>query len=349
MTNALINRPKEGGEWDVLRDTLCVHAMVDGFLVPVRPLGIFFLHSLINEPCPRISTHRYLSLKSLFALVGLPRGAADSELVSLIGCRQASRGNEDEEQADRLLTKNVVSRAARMTTYVPANAPRVFTEEEAAQIPEIAFEEHYDSEEEDPQEQHEVLSNQRSLDSIFQRIASEIVRKIPSTKEKRSWRKITDEEAYELRWDALCDATRLNDIMLGWHQFADGGAWEVAVDRLFPDLKTYTEKTKNGKKYMQNVSQCSWFQDYKEILLDESLTKKEKNALTRYARKKLREEAEWLPMTRADRMWGTGGDAVLHGERIGEHVPAVVLNPTPKNKTAPNADIPGGRWPDNDV
>ncbi|EUC53956.1 hypothetical protein RSOL_022040, partial [Rhizoctonia solani AG-3 Rhs1AP] len=91
VTNALINHPKEGGEWEVLWDTLCVHAMVNGFLVPVQPLGIFFLQSLINDPCPQISTHQYLSLKSLSELVGLPHGGADSALVSLISCCKVSK------------------------------------------------------------------------------------------------------------------------------------------------------------------------------------------------------------------------------------------------------------------
>ncbi|CAE6420220.1 unnamed protein product [Rhizoctonia solani] len=333
MTNALINRPKEGSEWNVLRDTLCVHEQIDDVIVATRPLNAFFLHSVILDPCPRISTHRYLSIKSLKTLLALPRGSADSELVSLVAGNRGRKDNSEAVEADKSFTRVLVNKAARMITHIPDDAPKVFTEEEVAQIPGATTEHQYESEKEDPQQQHETLSNQRSLDSIFQRMGAEIVRKVPSTKEGRSWRKISDEEASRLQWDVLCDASQVGEVMVGWKQVVDKDRWNRVVDKLFPDVERYREKTMGGAHYLQNLAQCSWFQDYKDILEDRFLSIEEKNAITATARKKLREEAEWLPLGKADKMWGDGlKREPLHGVGIGPLVPSIVINPSPRNR-----------------
>ncbi|GAB1526324.1 hypothetical protein RhiTH_009491 [Rhizoctonia solani] len=359
MANALMSRPKEGGEWDVLRDTLSVHKVADGVLVPDRPLEIFYLHSLVWDPCPRVSTHRYLSLKSIMSLLGLARGAADSKLVGLLlGNRKRKsvaravepasneRDNNEVEVGETSFVRVIVSRAARMVTHIDSNAPTVFTAAEASEMPQAVVEHQYASEAEDPEQQHDSLSNFRSMESIFQRMAAEILRKVPSTAQGRSWRLISEAEAKKAQWSALCDSTQLPQLMVGWVQTADKIAWNTTIDRLFPTLEMWRAKTANGKNYMQNLSTCSWFRDYEEILKDTGLTEADKDAITERARKKLR-ETKWLPKGAGDRLWGSMSTKVIvHGRRIGDHPPAIILNPTPRGKPRPNVDIPGGRRAD---
>ncbi|KAF8748125.1 hypothetical protein RHS01_11033 [Rhizoctonia solani] len=305
MTNALINRPKEGSEWNVLRDTLCVHEQINNVIVATCPLNAFFLHS----------------------------GSADSKLVSLVAGNRGRKDNSKAVEANKSFTQVLVNKAARMITHIPDNAPKVFTEEEVAQIPGATTKHQYKSEKEDPQQQHETLSNQQSLDSIFQRMGAEIVRKVLSTKEGRSWRKILDKEASRLQWDVLCNASQVGEVMVGWKQVVNKDGWNRVVDKLFPNVEQYREKTMGGAHYLQNLAQCLWFQDYKDILEDRFLSIEEKNAITATARKKLREEAEWLPLGKANKMWGNGlKREPLHGVGIGPLVPSIVINPSPQNR-----------------
>ncbi|EUC67715.1 hypothetical protein RSOL_525870, partial [Rhizoctonia solani AG-3 Rhs1AP] len=93
MTNATINRPDVGKDFDVLADTLCVHRKINDTVCPVIDLDFFTLHSFKEDGYARVSSHRTVSDKVLAYLCGIKGAHWHGEYVSLV--RSNGRIEED--------------------------------------------------------------------------------------------------------------------------------------------------------------------------------------------------------------------------------------------------------------
>ncbi|EUC67564.1 hypothetical protein RSOL_558050, partial [Rhizoctonia solani AG-3 Rhs1AP] len=106
----------------------------------------------------------------------------------------------------------------------------------------------------------------------------------------------------------------------------------------------YKPGTKVQKpRFLQGLAQCHFFKEWSVLVenVDKSMTEKQLEELVRFARKKLDEKAQWLPVGKQDRLWADAGakNAKIHGTQInGKEPPVVVLNP----RFPRDPDVPGG-------
>ncbi|KAG8755502.1 hypothetical protein FRC11_005982 [Ceratobasidium sp. 423] len=354
MSNATMNRPQAGEEYNTLLEKLSVYVKRDNRVLAARPLNAVFLHSLKVNPYPRVSHLRMLDMFTLAKCLGVLANSPHGEVTRLI----TQRGQLPPARATTHLQTNVnnnrdalnqpnptvgleagaaindeellyvkVSRAPRMRTMLQDNDEETIAPEEATQIPIAPARVQYESEEEDMTE--ESGTNHAMLANIFRVFTAELIKKVPTIRGGPSWQKMDDTDAGTLRWADIKTGMTLPKVMVGWKQESDSGNWVESVDRLFPTLDEYDKKTQSNGKYLQGISQCSWFQDWIQILRDTSSVQ-DQESLVKFARNKLNREAAWLPKTASDRMWADRGSnrAPTFGTKLNnKNPPTFVFNP----------------------
>jgi hypothetical protein len=371
MTNALVNRPQSSSDFPVLADTCSVHAMIRGVLTAVVPLNAFQLHSLVIGACPRISSHRTLSIEVIAGLCGVKGGASHAEVLALIRRTDQARprgqqtlpvwgqaddadgaGPSDDGAGSRKRASGVgpVSRAKKLKLIVGDGAERAITQEEQHLIPEPAAVSGFASEEEDPERPGRSVTNVEIVNNIFTKMTGEILLKVPSIpKQGRSWRLASDNQCHQLRYSTLRNASELPGLLVGWRQVSDPNRWSKTVNKLFPTAEECIEAItyRNGeplRTFPQGLKQCSWFREWTALMVNEHtpVTRKQVRALWKFAHDKINREAQWLPLGKSDRLWSEagGGGAVVHGENVnGTGGMTVIFNPAFNLEL----DVPGGR------
>jgi hypothetical protein len=368
MANALINRPEAGSDFEVLADTLSVHEIQRGVLVAVRPLVAFFMHSLLHDQgCPRISAVRVLELTQISRLCGFAGDTIGSEVTALI---QRSRtrpreepplpiwGQEPNDGGRPAAAGECASNADGVGSMSRSKRNKLVMDEDEDGdafgpddvVPEPAAAPAFLEESEDPEEGPVSYTNRRVLNDIFQRMAGEMLLKVPSESQtKLSWRTGSDNQCHSLRYKDLCDSRTIPNFLRGFRQTTDAAIWDRSVKKIFPtpaELRTikYKPGTEQPKpRFLQGLAQCHFFQEWSALIenRDKNLTNKQLQDLVTLARRKLNEKAQWLPVGKPDRLWADVGakNGKVHGTQInGRDPPVVVLNP----RFPRVADIPGG-------
>jgi hypothetical protein len=373
LTNALLNRPQATADFKILADTCSVHGKLREVLVAVQGLNFFTLHSIFADECPRLSTHRALEMRVIGRLCGIQGEGSGSEVQALVQRRTRSQRKEQEalpvwgqegveggEQRSSnagskrglggLGVVGPVSRAKRIKAVISADAEPALADDEAG-IPESTAVIDYRSGAEDPAGPSVGLSTRGILNGILNKMPSEIMSKVPGlTNPGGSWRLASDHDCSKLLYPVLRDAKALPRLLVCWRQISTANAWRKTVERLFHTAKAFAQMRTlpNGEAkgtFLQGAAQCSWFQDWTSLLLNENrrLTPKQVEETVEFMRNKIHNEVEWLPLGQADRLWGSKGAparAVIHGENLhGKQGVVIVLNP----RFCKNANIPGGR------
>ncbi|KAG8704603.1 hypothetical protein FRC11_009752 [Ceratobasidium sp. 423] len=367
MANALVNRPEQGSDFTALADTLSVHEIKRGVLTAVRPLVAFFLHSLYHqEQCPRISMVRVLELPQISRLCHIAGDPTGTEAVALI---KRSKIRQREPALPQWGKVPGTDDAAPLAPSTASNAPGVgpvsrskhnklamgYDEQDVVfgdndDIPEPPVPAAFAEEADDPEVAPQAPTNRTMLNDIFHRMAGEMLLKIPEDKQtKESWRAGDDNKCHEMRFKDLCDSRTVDRMLRGYRMTTNASTWERSVKKILPSGEELRKiKYKAGtnipkKTFIQGLAQCHFFQEWSTLVenRDGSLTDKQLEDLVKVARKKLNEQAQWLPVGKSDRLWADAGanGAKLHGIKVnGKEPQVVVLNP----KFPRDTDVPGG-------
>lgn len=327
MTNALVNRPDEGGTWDEIRDASSVHGVSQGKLVPVWPLQAHFLHSLRFSPDqqPRLSSQRTVSIKTLLYICSSKKPhLTESELCALM----AKSGPADDFEPDTV--DEQPSRAHLAFPIAASNKQRIVNvrsrerQEDLFEdvLPEPKRVRRYDSEDEDYEERTQPTPRSEQLTNILTDLPVQIFEKCPKQKGGRSW-SLLDSNSPLITHSLFNSLETLecafpSRIMWGY----DSTKWTKVVDVILP---TTTE----SKKAYQGFH-C--LDARKEFLgLQRTLLPEERMKLVQEARKFVHEHWVWLPYGVSKlHLWATGmGNTGKSLGSVGALAggPWIVLNP----------------------
>jgi hypothetical protein len=311
MANALVNRPDEGGNWDEVRDSGCVHIERNQQVVPYRPLVIYNLHSIYYAvKVPRISSHRTISKATLCYLCAPGDPFTESELLDRI------RGPPPSKAIGKSTTWNAGDEVVLPTVqFAPSNNRqrkvniRLETEGPdvlSAVIPDDRnHEDVCTSEEEDPEEQERPMSISQQISNILHNYAVQIFNKAPNNKQRKiSWCTLDSVQKAELTPDIFRDKSRLPDIFISYTLYAyDPSKWTRTVSCYFPTPEEYLELQQKGRK-IQGLAQLGVWQEWGNVLRAKS--KADGTKLATAARSYVNTNWQWLPAVAKNHLWATG-------------------------------------------
>ncbi|KAG8762376.1 hypothetical protein FRC12_009065 [Ceratobasidium sp. 428] len=159
-------------------------------------------------------------------------------------------------------------------------------------------------------------------------------------------RAISKGQCDKLTFEDLKNPRRLPALFTCWRQISGGEEWRKAVAKLLPSQEEF-QKLRTGadgkpkRTYMQGLAQLEFYQTWNNLMKDEQRSKADRKAILEFARKRLEEEAGWLPVGASDWLWaGSGGGKakILGTPKNKNKGTVIVINPA----LNPNTDIPGG-------
>ncbi|KAG8739124.1 hypothetical protein FRC10_006122 [Ceratobasidium sp. 414] len=343
MANALVNRPDEGSHWDEVHDSGSVHRMVDGQLVPHRPLGAFYLHSLYLKPNrpPRISSQRTVSIDTILYLFrSADKSLTEMDIYNLIAevkppGRETSEQDPWGEQEGNLQTVPAV-RYSNKQRVVRVTAAEKAADQFAGAIREPEGDERYSSEDEDYEERERPTSRSQVLTDLIYNYPVQIFAKAPNRKVDKpvrkdetlvSWCSLNAKERSEVKFDVFCSVERLNDAFKSYVSFGyDADRWTTTVETLFPTL----QEARAGET--QGLHTLRVYKQFLELLT--TLPPDEQTNVVVQARQYVNERWLWLPYgAPKGHLWATGKKNV---PKCATHVtqpehpeggPWIVLNP----------------------
>lgn len=334
MANALVNRPDEGGNWDEVRDSGCVHVKANEQVVPYRPLVIYNLHSVhFSVQVPRLSSHRIISKDTLRYLCTSGHPVTESELLDMI------RGSSASQAVDKTTTWNAGDEPVLPATRVPASnnrqqRVRIRLETDAPNVLSAAIPDdrnHEDvctSGEEDPEEQDAPVSLSARVSGIIHNYPVQIFRKAPNKKSPReSWCILDAVVKSELTDSIFRDRSRLPETFLSYTLYPyDPTKWKRTVECYFPTPDEFLELNKKGKK-IQGLAQLGVWQEWGQVLRSKS--KPDGKKLAKVARDYINSNWTWLPAVAKNHLWATGDPPTKNAQQIGNAPggPWIVYNP----------------------
>ncbi|KAG8684727.1 hypothetical protein FRC11_011670, partial [Ceratobasidium sp. 423] len=312
MANALINRPDDGGHFDEVHDSGCIHEIINYELVPVIQLGYYIIHSLrlprIQETdfkLPRISSQRTISRRTIIYLLATEKSERNELHVFRLFRNERKRPADDTDGGDawgiapprQRITYPHTSNKQRVTLSLPDPVPDIL----ADRLPDEELRVVYSSEEEDNEARERAPKLSIQVATLIHTYPLQIIAKIPNRKYGRgSWSRLTFDQRSKADFALFCDATAPARIFISWNNFGrDGTRWDSTLAALFP---TREEHEKMGKT--QNLSQMSVWHDWHTALMRLSLAGQKKTV--REARAYVSQNWKWLPYYTKKKLWVTG-------------------------------------------
>ncbi|KAG9073687.1 hypothetical protein FRC06_011207 [Ceratobasidium sp. 370] len=334
MTNALANRPDEGGTWNEVRDASSVHEMSGGALVPVWPLQAHFLHSLRfapNQP-PRLSSQRTVAIRTMLYICSsksppITEGqlhALITEPVEVESNLQPDMLEEGPAEAQTVYPRAVANKQRTVNARVKERRPDLF----ADVLPEPEQVRRYESEDEDYEERPRPTPRSQELTDIVSNLPLQIFQKCPMMKaalsfdsKPRSWCALELND-HLLASDVFCQLDRLPQVFPARIVFGtEHSRWEATVNSLFPTIQ-------ESKKPTQGLHCLAARQQF--VDLQRRLPPDERAELVLQARRFVDEHWAWLPYgAPKSHLWATGlanvPKSATHEGKSGG--PWIIMNP----------------------
>lgn len=303
MTNALVNRPDEGGTWDKIRDASSVHSVSGGKLVPVWPLQAHFLHSLRFAPDqqPRLSSQRTISIKTILYVCSSKKPPqTEWELLTLI----AQSGSADDFEPDTV--DEQPSRAHLAFPIAVSNKQRTVNVKSRERqedlfedvIPEPKRVRRYDSEDEDYEERTQHTPRSGQLTDILTDMPLQIFEKCPQRKDGRSWSALDSNSSFitHTLFKNLETLERAFPSRIMWGY--DIEKWTKVVDSLLP---TITESKKKTQGFHTLAARNAF------VNLQIGMEPEDRTKCVKEARKFVDDHWVWLPYgVPKGHLWATG-------------------------------------------
>ncbi|KAG8686060.1 hypothetical protein FRC11_009581, partial [Ceratobasidium sp. 423] len=348
MANALVNRPDEGGNWNEIHDSACVHTLRDGAVVPFHPLGIFYINPLIllANTLPRISSQRtpqrrtvlYLcSHKTMFSELRLTYKLQGGGLNLTAEAQSTTVGNtwnvldyhgKGEDEVMGFIAQMVVrgehrgNRQQLVTIDLAEDVPDIF--QDKIQNPLV---ERYPSEEVDPEVCDIGAPPSLQVSIILHKFPSQIFAKAPNMKTSgEPWCSLNP---YDADIHTFCKPELPDKIFSSYiHCGYTSEQWETTVKTYYPTLQKKRILNLLRTK-PQGLSQLEAWQDWEKLLLDSS-TEAQAN-IVKEARKYVNSNWRWLPWFTANHLWKTGnfghGGSKKDFKGEGNGGPWIIFNP----------------------
>ncbi|EUC54270.1 hypothetical protein RSOL_035330, partial [Rhizoctonia solani AG-3 Rhs1AP] len=346
MVNALVNRPDDGGHWDEVHDSASVHAMVDGQVVPVRDLTMFYLHSLRLDGLPRISSQRTISTKTISYLFSTNKSISLTQLVAKLQGEHDILNNASAPPEVERITEDVW-RTEDDDELLPSTggfviAPRrgnrqqvvaIDLQEDAPNMFENVFPQEepmrYPSEELDPEERDVGPTLDQRLSNLLYKYPPQIIAKASNRRSKReAWCSL---DASDASHETFRDASLPSRIFSSW---VDCGytheRWNTTVRAYFPTTaqhKETREKVLSGNA--QGLHCLEAWLEWRTLLNEHDVATRKK--IIKEAREWANREWRWLPWYTSNHLWRSGQVGKKHpsktpkGDGLGG--PWIIFNP----------------------
>ncbi|KAG8736723.1 hypothetical protein FRC10_009032 [Ceratobasidium sp. 414] len=336
MTNALVNRPDDGGTWNEVRDASSVHDMSEGALVPVWPLQAHFLHTLRfapNQP-PRLSSHRTVAIKTmLYICSSKSPPITEAQLHALITEPMEVESNLqpdtlDEGPAEEQIAypRAVANKQRTVNARVKERRPDLF----ADVLPEPERVRRYESEDEDYEERPRPTPRSQELTDIVSNMPLQMFQKCPMMGaahcpdgKPKSWCALQLNDPLLtsdiFRWLDRLPQAFPSHVLFG----SEHSRWEATVNSIFPTIQESKKKTQG----LHCLAARNQF-----VELQRRLAVDERAELVLQARRFVDEHWAWLPYgAPKGHLWATGKQnvpksATHEGKITGG--PWIILNPT---------------------
>lgn len=320
MANALANRPSSGGSWDVVRDSGSVHRLNHvGEAVPDRPLVFYTLHSLHKQPVHRLSSQRTIDTDIMLRLVSSKGHLATmTDFFLMLNPVMEKKRNVEmvdwNDEPARVCTaplQPTSNNKRRRINLVPTNpGPQVFGHGEG----QVAIDgldqeddQHYASEEEDPEHRTVAGLSHEELSELVNQVAIQIFAKAPNHQQSRKSYCLLDPAAklqvtnhiFETR-DTLATTWRAYTL------FTDFDKWDNTVKRLFPTGAEYAEMTTDSQGNTikpQGLYSMGFWRTWQGILDRAPANTEEK--IVRAMRNYIHSSWRWFPAIEGGKLWNT--------------------------------------------
>ncbi|CAE6428166.1 unnamed protein product [Rhizoctonia solani] len=337
MTNALVNRPDDGGSFDEVHDAGCIHEIINGEPVAVVPLGYYTIHSLIfpsrehiDRKLPRVSKMRTISLEKVIYLFATTKDERNDLHVLRLFRNTRKRQGEDigEEEPWRIapqmpprVTYPHTSNKQRVTLSLPGPVPNTLD----ALLPDEELYEPYSSEEEGHEIREHAPELSRQVARVIYTYPMQIFAKFPNRRNGLgSWCCLTHAQRSNAGFDLFSDASAPSRIFVAWNNFGrDGVRWDSTLTALFPSIQEFEQMGK-----IQGLSLLSVRKDWNTILA--GLSPDGEQRTINVAKDFVSRHWKWLPFYTKKKLWVTGEPAPTRESRQMGPVkggPWVVFNP----------------------
>ncbi|KAG8704322.1 hypothetical protein FRC08_002293 [Ceratobasidium sp. 394] len=334
MSNALVNRPDEGGNFDEVHDSGCVHALVNRALAPIRPLGYYCLHSAYlpadKNTLPRISSLRTISRPTIIYLCAST--AADRSELAILRLIRADgkRVLDDGRTGDawrvaepansRETQPHMPNKQRRVVLSVLEDVPDIFS----ALLPDDQLRVRYPSEDRDDEIREAAPPFSKQISDIVHNYPLQIIAKAPNKEHQGgSWCSVTSLERTEVNFNTFVDPSQARKLFKSHNDFGrNADKWDRTVKALFP---TIAEKRAMGK--VQGLSQLGVWEDWETVLSYMAPDAAAKAVLE--VRKYVSNHWSWLPFYTRKKLWVTGPPPSVKSARVvgDEGGPWIVFNP----------------------
>ncbi|CUA72099.1 hypothetical protein RSOLAG22IIIB_10079 [Rhizoctonia solani] len=320
MMNALVNRPDSGGNWDMVRDTGCVHIMQRGQLVPHRPLGAYFLGVLHLEQGkqPRVSIQRTLPPDRICYLLG-----TQAEQVNEMAVYHMITGVGQKRPREPDATAIGPPRVGNKQRRVKIMSKEATEDRFAGLVP--GFEvEHYPSEEEDSEERQPVAHPTQILTELVNSFPIQIMAKAPNKAGGGSWCRLTPKKRSEIKFDFFSSMNTLPEAFEVYTQLpVSAETWDKMVEALFPLVGENGDPYENSQGFKTLGVRIDF------IKLQLTLPPNQREMVVKDVRQRVTDSWAWLPCGLGKgHLWGSGhnpGRVTFIGP--GRGGPWMALNP----------------------
>jgi hypothetical protein len=332
MMNALVNRPDSGGTWDEVHDAACVHAMVDGRLVPIRPLGGLFLPVVHfrNGKQPRCSSQRALVINTICYLLGTkddPVTEMDVFLrITKIASKPKRRLEEDPWSVGKDTSRSAPaprhSNKQRRIHIMSGESP----EDQFSNVVRESERERYPSEDEDPEEREAASPRSLILTRLIHSYPVQIIAKAPNrARSNESWCRLDAKQRTEVTFDLFCTMDGLREAFESYMLFpCEVDKWERTVENLFPTIDHW-----HATQDYQGLPALTVRENFVQLL--RSMPAEERAFVVAQARQYVSKRWAWLPYGPGKKhLWATGKSGLPKTAMQTGPVPGgpwIVLNP----------------------
>jgi hypothetical protein len=337
MANALVNRPDCGGHWDEVHDAGCVHVQFEHDVVPCRPMGIYYLHSLefVNS-IPVLSSQRVVSKDTLLYLADPAKNPrlSEIELFRMMTGGLRSTGTEagnalswgaDDEPPPLATASHTSNRQRHVRLRLEDQAPNVFS----SVLAELEQPEARSEANDDPEEDEEMPSLSQQVSNIVFNYPVQVFAKVPNSRNlQASWCTIDHGDRTAISDDIFRDKERLRTAFVSYNCLGyDSGKWNATVAAWFPQ-QDELQTMRKAKTKIQGLVNLGVWSDWETVFAQHS--RRENTKITNTVRAYVHQKWKWLPVMAKSHLWPTGTKNLPSSARqVGpvEGGPWIVLNP----------------------